>query len=86
MLKEMYNNHLCKLKPKGCKMSEKGCKQSATSNKNRRKTDTDRQHKNGKKWKTTIRTKRHKDDVKQKNKDNEDINCEEAKRIREIAK
>lgn len=35
-------------------------------------------------WKTTIRTKRHKEDVKQKNKENE-INCE-AKRIRESAK
>lgn len=36
-------------------------------------------------WKTTIHTKRHKEDVKQKNKENE-INCEEAKRIRESAK
>lgn len=41
MLKEMYNNHSCKLKPGGCKMSEKGCKQSAASNKKH-------QHRNGK--------------------------------------
>lgn len=34
MLKEMYNNHSCKLKPRGCK-------QSAASNKKH-------QHRNGK--------------------------------------